>query len=191
MAVPEPPASPVKTKLAQRNGKPFSKSFLSRVDEGAFWESFVATILCRNGLYVLHNPFQLGECSDPIAATTCDLVVGYSPILDPSWDVEVKSKKKSFSDPSDLWGEELLLCSQSWFLKNFPGYDSTGRDFLIVSAATQEILWVPYGTPVKLGVEVVDNQRGEVYKAVTVDPYAICTLPEFVNHVKFHEGKHG
>lgn len=178
--------------LKSRTGEPlyakkFSQSFLARADEAAFWEAYVGALLKRNGLYVIQEPMDLGEFHDPEKSTCFDLHVSPNASLDPSFGVEVKSRRTYFSSVSDLAQKTkggLTLCSQSWFLKNWPGYDCTGRDFLLVSAPTGCILWAPMGTQVTLGVEVTDYDRNEVYRVATIDPCGLLPLDAFVAMAK-------
>lgn len=177
--------------LTDRTGQPlggtgakFSKSFLARADEACFWESYVGAALAREGLYVLHEPMHLGERNDPAKSLTCDLHVGLTESMDPSLDLEVKSRRTRFNSPDDF-DRPVTVCSQSWFLKNWPGHDSLGRDFLLVSSTTTAIVWVPALTPVTLGVEVLDRDRNELYKTVTVEPGWVMGLTEFLDHCRY------
>lgn len=164
--------------------KQFSKSFLARGDEAAFWEAYVAATLARRGLYVLHEPMEFGDYHDPSKSLQWDITV-YPAIDSGGIPVEVKSRGTFFLAPEDMkLFPDVNLCSQSWFLKNWSGQDTLGRDFLLVSTASGAILWVPAGTKVKLGKEVRDHERNELYKVVTCQPEAVYSLAEFVTMVK-------
>lgn len=181
----------VKVSLTGKNGRTFSSDFLRRFDEGAFWESYVATILSRNGLYVLHEPTHLGETQDKLKSFSCDLQVGMDPMLEVTVPVEVKSKQTHFNgDPNQYPYARMNVCSQNWFLKNWPGYDCTGRDFLFVSSKTSEILWLPVGTKVELGHETMDDYYG--YKETWATAYAgeLKSLSDFVDMVKKSAAKY-
>jgi len=171
--------------LTDKNGQKFSPGFLKRFDEGAFWESYVATVLSRNGLYVLHEPTHLGETVDKNKSYSCDLQVSMDPMLEVSIPVEVKSKNLRFGDSfADYPDADIKVCSQKWFLKNWPGYDCTGRDFLFVSTKTNSILWLPQGTKVQLGVESFDKYYGYTETWATARADQLQPLSSFVAMVK-------
>lgn len=181
----EPDSSAVQTKLIDgKTGKRFSKSFLQRADAACFWESYVSAVLARNGLYVLHEPMHLGEFHDPLKSTTSDIHVGPTADLALQWDVEIKSRNLYWTCPEDYPFDSVRVCSQSWFLKNWPGYDTTGRDFLFVSQKTGGIVWLPMGSKVTLGEEVVDHERNELYKCVTAHIDQLMSLEQFVAEVR-------
>lgn len=163
-----------------------SKSFRDRADSAAFYEAWVGSVLARAGLYTAHYPFSIREDGQPGEdfSKSHDLDVWSNPHR--CSQVEVKSVNFAFSGPEDYPYNPVLLCSQSSFLKKWPGMSTTGRHFIIVSRMTGSMVWVPEHTPVTLGHEVVDGTRGEMYKAVVVGKYSLRDLQGFVSMVK-HE----
>ncbi len=118
--------------------------------------------------------------------------------MDPKWSesidpvqVEIKSLSLSFNGPSDYPFTSLLVCSQKNFLKKWPGWSKTGRDFLFVSTQTGAIVWLPRGTKVELGCEVLDKTRNELYKAVRAPRMNLRSLDEFVSHIHDPENLYG
>jgi hypothetical protein len=163
-----------------------SESFRGRADEACFWEAYVASKLAREGLYVTMNPFSLGEVADPEKATSWDLDVFVNP--DIAYPVEVKSRNLSFTDkPHQFPFEDVNVCSQNFFLKNWPGYDCTGRDFMMVSTRTGGLLWLPAGSKVCMGKEVFDSDRGEAFRVVTAKRELLRQYAEFAQLVRSDE----
>ncbi len=163
--------------------KGVSQSFIDRADSAAFYEAWVATVLTRGGLYVLHYPFVIDGKDH---SQSYDLEV-FRDIPCGDWggelchgtSVEVKSLSLTFTCPEDYPFPEVLLCSQSSFNKKWPGRDYTMRDFLLVSRKTGSIVWVP--TMTQVGVKTVtDKTRNETYQAMTVNQSALSTLQDFV-----------
>lgn len=158
-----------------------SNSFRSRADSAAFWEAWVAAVLTRSGLYVTCMPWEIDGKDH---GQSYDLEVRGGDIISLIHKVEVKSVNLTFHNTLDYPFENALVCSQSSFLKKWSGKDSVGRDFLIVSRVTGNVLWIPKGTKVELGVEVHDSTRNETYKAVQTSAKNLRELHEFVQKVK-------
>lgn len=167
-------------------------SFLARQEEAMFWEAYVGARLAKEGLYVVHEPMHLGEYYDPLKGLTCDLRVSPWPPVSclpvELLDVEVKSRQRYFHKPADL-GQNVFICNQQWFLNNFPGYSTLGRDFLLVSKVTGHILWAAEGTEVTMGVDMYDDERQLAYKGVTVRTSDLGDFSGFVTKVR--EMEHG
>lgn len=160
--------------------KGVSQSFRDRADSAAFYEAWVGAVLARAGLYTLHYPFEIDGKDH---SQTFDLETWSEP-ENTRYTVEVKSLNLTFHNPESYPFEDVLLCSQSSYMKKWPGRDYTMRDFLLVSRVTGAVVWVPRMTQVTFEREIEDRGRGEVYKAVTVQREALMDLSEFVSHVK-------
>ncbi len=147
----------------------------------------MASVITRAGLWVLHEPFVLAKTSREFAEAAQSFDLAVSPHRDNvdsfGLPVEVKSLNLTFHNPSDYPHATVLICSQSNFLKKWPGRDTTGRDFLFVSRETGAILWVPKDTQVTFGNETYDRSRNELYKTVTVNKSELKTLNEFTEMV--------
>ncbi len=170
--------------LHHRDGKRFSKSFLQRADEACFFEAYVGASLARNGLYVIHQPMGLGLYHDPLKSLSWDLEVAANGMLDPVLPLECKSRSVGFSGPEDYPHQDVRVCSQKWFLKNWPGSDTLGRDFILVSQKTFGMVWVPAGTAVTMGREILDNERNEVFKVVEVQKKDLKSFQQYVDNVQ-------
>lgn len=158
------------------------KTFMERQSGSAFWEAYVASRIALEGFAVTINPSNQGEHVDPSRFDSHDLDIHVHP--DATLPVEVKSRNIKFYDHLDA--EKTWVCSQFFFLNNWPGKDALGRDFLIVSKQTSCILWVPAGTKVELGRERVDRSRGSVFKVAEVKTADILPFAEFVRFLKGH-----
>jgi hypothetical protein len=179
-----------------RSGKPtvISNDFRNRADSAAFFEAWVGAVLARAGLYTVHHPFTLAKSKEDIGnyAQTFDIEVAPAHPLDSYYnergyvgtEVEVKSVNLTFNNPLDYPFDDLLVCSQSSWMKKWPGRDKIQRNFLFVSRVTGAIVWLPKGTPVELGKEITDTNRGQVYKAVYTSADYLRPLDEFVEYVR-------
>ncbi len=156
-----------------------SQSFKDRMPSASLFESYVASTLASKGLTVLHHPTNLtnGDYSQ-----SADLsILERGDLRDPSWNhIEVKSINRSFTGVNDYPFNEVMVCSQSSFLKKFPGLDKTGRDFLFASRVTGAILWLPAWSRVTMGHEVFDRSRNELYKVVKAQKSDLRELSDFV-----------
>jgi hypothetical protein len=172
--------------------------FASRANEAAFWEAWVGAVLARSGLYTLHHPFTVAksrlEVGDYSHTYDLDVIswerdyghqdyIAYPPI-EGSVAVEVKSKETFFTSPTDYPYKTVILCSQSSYLRKWPGTAATKRDFLFVSRPTGSILWVPTGSPVTMGNTTFDGKRGELYATVSVPKESLKPIGDFVGYVK-------
>lgn len=178
----------MKASVPAKKTRPLSQSFKDRANEACFWEAYSAAVLARAGLYVGHFPFSLSEAETESKGFSHDLDVSIDG-LDPLWPIEVKSKNIHFTTTDDYPYEDVFVCSQNFFLRNWPGYTALGRDFLLVSTQSGAILWMPAGTPVSLGKEVLDSKRGELFKCVTCDKKYLRSLQEFVCIVRAGPGE--
>lgn len=166
-----------------------SQSFADRADSAAFYEGWVSAVLSRCGLYVLHRPFVVDGSKEHDLSVDISVGVeasnaGQATLIQNSADVEIKSLNLDFKNPFDYPYDEVLLCSQSSFLKKWPGAYKTERDFLMVSRVTGAILWVPKRTDVMFGKEIYDSKRGELYRAVAVQRKFLRPLKGFVSELK-------
>jgi hypothetical protein len=170
--------------------KRFSQSFLNRADEAAFWEAYVGAVLARAGLYVVHNPMKLGEFHDPACSTQSDLGVYQAHPdsvefeLEAGTQIEVKSRNIRFTSPEDYKCDDVRVCSESWFRKNWGSYEKFARDFFLVSQQTGAIVWVPAGTHAVFGKEIRDNERNESFKIVQCHKSDLRTVEEFVKSLE-------
>ncbi len=163
------------------------QTFAGRADRAAFWEAWVGAVLSRAGLYTLHHPFTLTSetgKSNADYAHSFDLDVWVEPQNELSTEVEVKSLNLTFNNSLNYPYESLMVCSQSSWLKKWPGKDKVQRDFLFVSRATGAIVWLPVGSPVTMGHETVDSKRGETYKTVQAKSSDLKELCDFVEMVR-------
>ncbi len=160
-----------------------SQSFRDRADAAAFWEAWTGAVLTRCGLYVLLNPWAINAQDN---SKSFDLGVSsihpqeMSDAAGPR-PLEVKSLNLGFKDPASYPYDTVLVCSQSNFLKKWPGSDQLGRDFMLVSRQTGHLVWVPDGTKVNLGHETFDRTRSERLLSATVPKTALRTLSEYVH----------
>lgn len=156
---------------------PVSASFLRRANEAAFWEAWVGAVLARAGFYTTHPPFY----ADGRPGDNGDLLVSQG---NGTHTVEVKSKKVHFMGPDTFpkYGD-VLLCSQNSWLRKWPGMDKTPVVFLLVSSVTGGIVYIPRGTPVAMGKEVVDRSRGTLNKYVVCHRDNLRPLQDFVELV--------
>lgn len=140
--------------------KHHSKSFLERMDEAAFWETYVATLLSRAGLYVLHHPTDIDPNGYDGHAYSVDLTVVRAKFyeLEGAEDVEVKSVSREL----DICGRNILCSQNSYLRKNH--HAKTSKHFVFVCRSTGHVWWLPEGTPVELGIEQFDSTRNETYK---------------------------
>lgn len=166
--------------------RPVSESFKARADTGAFWEAWVATVLSRAGLYTLHYPFEV-DGKDHSLSHDLDVWSGnslspYRDMLD-AHEVEIKSRSLTFNTTDDYPFEYVNVCSFSNFRKKWPGKDSIGRDFLMVSQLTGAILWLPKGTRIEIS-DGWDGERQESFKLVQAPSSGLRPLQEFVELVK-------
>ncbi len=171
--------------------KKLSKSFLARADEACFWESYVASLLCRNGFLVEHNPMEFGEFHDPIGALTRDLTVYYFKPGHPGCvgtGLEVKSRHITFNGPDDYKWPTVRVCAEKWFKKNWPTADIFPVDFFIVSSITGAIVWVPAGTKATFGNYAVDTERNEKYLVVECSKEDLRSFEEYVRMIKESNG---
>jgi hypothetical protein len=173
--------------------KKISPSFRKRADGAALYEAWVGAVLARAGLYTLHHPF-VADGGD-YHGLTWDLdVSAYPPLTSENVDVkrssssftpvEVKSLSVEFTGPNDYPYNRPLVCSQNSWLKKWPGKDKTQRDFLFVSKPTGAIVWLPVGSPVELGCDVTDGNRGETYKVAKTWRHYLRPLYDFVEEVR-------
>lgn len=167
-----------------------SQSFRDRADAAAYWEAWTAAVLTRCGLYVLLNPWAINHDDH---SKSFDLSVStihpqdFSDAMG-SIPLEVKSVNASFKEPSTYPYDPVLVCSQNNFMKKWPGEDTTGRDFMIVSRKTGHMAWIPAGTKVTFGVEVFDRERGRMNKSVAVPKTALLTVGDYVKTFKVKHG---
>ena len=166
-----------------------SESFRLRADSACFWEAWVASVLARAGLCVIHEPFTIAsDVGKKVEeyAQSFDLSVGT--FWHDDWcdmqPVEVKSINLGFHSAEKYPFKDVLVCSQKSFLNKFPGMDNTRRHFLFVSRETGSIVWLPYGTKVELGREVMDKSRNETYKVVYAPKSALRDLSDFVEVIR-------
>lgn len=165
-----------------------SESFKKRADSAAFYEAWVGAVLARAGLYTVHHPFTIASDHTSIATYghTWDLdVSGLNPLSESpdSVQVEVKSLSQAFRNPSDYPFQEVLVCSQKSWLTKWPKALLTPRDFLYVSRETGSVLWLPRCSHVRLGVDVYDKSRNELYKAVQAKKTDLKDLAAFTEYV--------
>lgn len=171
-----------------------SQSFRDRADSAAFYEAWVGAVLSRAGLYTLHHPFQIDGKDH---SQSWDLDVSFShpgtlhydsrdvrSLRSSSVPVEVKSLSLTFLNTDSYPFDHVLICSQSSWLRKWPGTGTVQRDFLLVSRPTGAIVWIPKGTPVTLGHPVHDKQRNETYKAVKTNKGYLRPLSDFVEAIK-------
>lgn len=172
---------------------PDTERFAARADSAAFWEAWVGAVLARAGLYTLHHPFTVGSevgRSNESYAQSHDLDVFqfYPWAIDEGKpnpvQVEVKSSNALFTGAWDYPFPSVMVCSQSSFLKKWPGASKTGRDFLFVSRVTGNILWLPVHSPVTVGHETFDAKRGEAYKTVHAAKSDLRDLHAFTEYVR-------
>lgn len=169
--------------------KGVSKSFQDRADSAAFYEAWVAAVLSRAGLYTLHHPFKI-DGQDHSQSWDLDVGIHHPETL--HYDhvdvrslrsslipVEVKSLSLTFLNPDTYPFNDVLVCSQSSWMRKWPGKGTTQRDFLLVSRPTGSIIWIPKNTPVTLGHEVHDKSRNELYKAVKTTKGYLRPLADF------------
>lgn len=163
-----------------------SQSFRNRFNESIFWETWVATLLNRCGLWVLHPANVLSANKDD-NWQTWDLEV--SPDGMYGLRVEIKSIFDYFINPETYAQEDVFVCSYSSFTRKWPGVlakDGTGllkRNFLFVSKKTGVVLWLPRDTQVYTKIRH-DAGRNETFPAVFAKPSSLRDMKGFVEYVK-------
>jgi hypothetical protein len=166
--------------------KGVSQSFRDRADSAAFWESWVGAVLARTGLTTIHNPFEIdgkdhGQSWD---IEVCHNVNGAAYDFDQTLVVEIKSLKLEFNHSEDYPFQDVLVCSRNSFLRKWPGRETTGRDFLLVSKVTGSMVWVPMGTKVGFK-EILDGERGTANWTAYCQKEDLRDLADFVGKVKY------
>lgn len=172
--------------MSRHSSLRISESFKARADSAAFYEAWVGAILARQGLTTTHYPFTLADETGRTLhsyAASHDLDVYDEEVLQTA-EVEVKSVNLPFTTPDDYPFSGVLVCSQKSFLSKWEGESHIGSHFLMVSRTTGAILWLPQGSKVELGVDVLDKSRNELYKAVRAEKEQLRSLEQFVAHVK-------
>ena len=162
-----------------------SPSFRFRADSAAYWEAWVAAVLARAGLYTLHHPFLIDNL-DHSQSVDLDVFRNYPGIVEDCGQtpLEIKSLSLEFNNSSDYPYEDVLVCSQSSFLKKWPGKEGIGRDFMLVSTVTGAMVWVPTGTRVGFK-EVMDKSRNECKPTAYCQKAELRELGDFISKVKY------
>ncbi|MDD5374460.1 hypothetical protein [Acidithiobacillus sp.] len=159
-----------------------SDSFRGRADAAAYWEAWTGAVLSRAGLYTEHYPFHISEGPGGIDySQTWDLNV--SKRGGPYTEVEVKSVNLTFTSVQDYPMRDVMVCSQNSFLRKWPGKAAIGRDFLFVSRITGNIVWLPKHSPISVGHETYDRERGETYKTVHARKADLRDLSDFLEYI--------
>lgn len=170
----------VRTTRAQR---PVSDSFRARADSACFFEAWVGSALARAGLYTLHHPFNIDNQDHGMSHDLSVLTGPDFDLRDPTWTtVEVKSVNVKFTTASTYPFSDILVCSQNSFLRKWPGSSKTKRDFLFVSRDTGNIVWLPVGSMVELGIEVMDGT--ELYRVVQAKKTDLRELSDFCEVIR-------
>lgn len=155
-----------------------SQSFLERMDEAAFWETYVSTLLSRAGLYVLHYPTDIDPNGPDAHGDSIDLeVYPHAGSLWHGTPVEVKSV--NFMDPVNP-----ILCSQNNYLKKHGKACDLRTDFLFVLRKTGQVLWLPQGSELTFGHDQLDSTRNELYKVVKFRSKDLRSVGDFVTAMK-------
>lgn len=153
-----------------------SKSFMERADDAAFWEAWVATVLCRSGLDVIHQSFKIGEEHYHPERTDLHVIKQN----DRSVPVEVKSSRMHFTGPNDYPDNEVFACSESSYKRKGNNIPYTLYcDFLIVSKQTGNIVWIPRGTFLEFR-KSFDSSRQETFTALYATRKSVCNLANFI-----------
>jgi hypothetical protein len=158
------------------------------MDEASFCETYVATLLSRMGLYVLHHPTNIDHDGPAGHQHSVDLTVVrdiYNGEMEGAYDVEVKSTAW-LSDSGTR-----LLCSERNFrakhIKSRSGW-RTFRDYLFLAKGRGSVTWLPSGSQVMLdseaGLSVTDRTRNETYLAARFEAHLLRPLAEFIERVK-------
>lgn len=173
-----------------------TKSFVDRCDTAAYWEAYVAGLLSRLGLDVIHPALTIAGPDDKLEDFygSSDLVVGYA--LDSGMDldgaaigfnavasVEVKSSTKTLAENQKY--DRTLVCSQNAWKRKF-GDGITGVPkkyaFVFISSDGHTRVLPPEST---VGVRrVFDKSRCEVYQCMDCDSKDLITLEEWVEQIR-------
>lgn len=160
-----------------------SKSFMERANQAAFWEAWVGAVLARAGLYTLHHPFPADGGDYPFE---WDLDVGVTAMDSDMHPVEVKGLSTTFTSPLDYPFQEVLVCSKNSWNRKWGDSNELGRDFLLVSAKTGGIIWVPKGTLCS-PKQVTDKTRNETYYSMATDRGNLKFLHDYIEKVSHAE----
>lgn len=154
-----------------------SESFIHRMAEAAFWESYVATCLSRMGFHVMHFPTDIPEDGFQKAGMydSADLAL-MAPAGEYPYDqwgesafIEVKSwvngppKVITVGKCGDV--ERAVLCSQSSWDKKGYGH-GLHPIFVIINKATGDMMWLPGWANVSTGCSWSDPGRSYTEKVV-------------------------
>lgn len=157
-----------------------SESFKARANTACFWEAWVGACIARMGLYTRHAPLVLDGKPGASDLAVCGDFWGDK---DDIWtDVEVKSSNLTFNNAADYPKDPVLVCSfNGWQRKRkyFNTPSALDINHLIVSRITGAIVWVPANAEVGFS-ETYDNDRGELYKTVTIKKSDLRDFIDFV-----------
>lgn len=124
-----------------------SQSFIDRMAEAAFWETYVATCLSRMGFHVMHYPtdiradgFQKDGMYD---SADLALMVDEGGGVHDGWVPVVGIEVKAWGNPPPG-----VLCSKSSWTKKGYGVAHGRPEFIIVNKTSGDMLWLPCDAPV-------------------------------------------
>jgi hypothetical protein len=147
-----------------------SESFINRMAEAAFWESYVATCLSRLGFHVLHFPTDIREDGMQKAGMydAADLALMDDQPGD-GWFIDRMIEVKAWAGVPPKVGhpgtDRHILCSQSSWVKKGYGH-GLHPVFILVNKATGDMMWLPAHAQVSTGVLWSDPGRDYEEKVV-------------------------
>jgi hypothetical protein len=176
--------SETKQRASVSSGKR-SASYCARMNEASFWETWVATVLSRAGLFTVHWPSLVDGGTEHL--DSWDLGVAHKNPFDYR-KVEVKAFNIPFNSAENIRRPLFLSSQVAWDRKGLGAENHTGnhtlREWLIVSKITGMVVWVPKGSPVVTHVPQHDMSRDERFLGVTVDGKYVRSLDRFVEEVR-------
>lgn len=150
-----------------------SASFNDRLDGAAFWEAWVASRITRTIKGASVTLMSVGEAKD--VTVYPDMVLGIDEDYDRRLELEVKSRNVSFTGVNDYPFPTINTCSKSYWERT----GHLGRQYLIVSQATGNIIWIPSWVEKHQKV-AVDHTRGQQFDCMAVDTMEAKDWHDFV-----------
>lgn len=151
------------------------RTFDERLDEGAFWEAYVASKFTREGFHVLLGPMHRGKWNEFANSIDLQISQGRPGTIQ---DVEVKGSYPRVQD--DL----MLVCSESSFDNKAKGKMELYAHFVFASPKTGKLYCVLQGTPIVRGLTHTDSERGKTYNVIKVHKTTCIPWEAFIKAIR-------
>lgn len=148
--------------------------FEDRLDGAAFWEAWVASRITRTIKGASVTLMSVGEAKD--VTVYPDMRMNIDGLDGRNLDLEVKSRNVSFTGVSDYPFPTINTCSKSYWERT----GHLGRQYLIVSQSTGNIIWIPSWVEKHQKV-AMDNTRGQQFDCMAVDTMEAKDWHDFVS----------